>query len=224
MKSSPQSPFSLSTEFLDERLYSFELKNLLAAEDAALENKYPDFKNLIGEYRDGILLFEVSNKEVWDKAGKDTTGLKEFFDKNKSNYKWDEPRYKGYIIHCKDQNTKKRILKETSKMNPDAAFAYTLQNYRVGEVSYVKIEKGMYAEGENPYIDEMIFKKGKAQPKEDFPEYLVIGKLLTIPEEYTDVRGLVITDYQNYLEEQWIKKLNEKYSVTIYQEVVNAIQ
>lgn len=224
IRTNPNSPFLLSTEYLDERLFSFEINCLVTAEDNSLENKYPDFKNLVNEYRDGILLFEVSNNEVWDKAGKDTTGLKEYFELNKEKYTWDQPHYKGYVVHCKDQKTKKRIQKETSKLDPESAAAYILQNFRVGDVSYVKIEKGLYKEGDNPYVDELIFKKGKAKPNDEFPDFFVKGELLKKPNTYTDVRGLVITDYQNYLEDKWIKELNDKYPVIIYEDVVSSIR
>ena len=65
-------------EFIDESVINFE--------DANLEAKYPDFKNLLKEYRDGILLFDLTDQKVWSKAVKDTAGLKAYYEKNKSNY------------------------------------------------------------------------------------------------------------------------------------------
>ena len=70
--------------------------------DAHLEEKYADLRNLVREYHDGILLFDVSLREVWDKANKDTEGLAAYFKANKKNYTWDEPRFKGYMIYAKD--------------------------------------------------------------------------------------------------------------------------
>ena len=63
--------------------------------DEHLEEKYPELKNLVQEYHDGILLFEVSLREVWDKAAKDTAGLENFFKANKKKYTWDAPHWKG---------------------------------------------------------------------------------------------------------------------------------
>ena len=73
---------------------------ILDFEKAHLEDKYPDFRNLMNEYRDGMLLFEISNREVWEKASKDTEGLQKFFKKNRKKYKWDKPHYKGFLIQC----------------------------------------------------------------------------------------------------------------------------
>jgi len=215
----------VSTDFLTERLNAFESDCLLKEEDRMLEKKYPEFRNLIHEYRDGILLFDISNREVWDKAAKDTLGLKSFFDQHKTKYAWDEPRYKGYVVLCKDTKTKKKMLKEVQKMEPDSAVNFLLKNYRVGDVSYVKVEKGLFTKGDNIYVDEAVFKSGKVQCPEEFADYFVLGKLLTdIPDDYTDVKGLVITDYQQYLEDKWVEMLNKKHKVEIFTDVINTIK
>ncbi len=224
LKTNTNSPYRLSTSFLKERLSSFEYKSLLAEEDKNLENKYADFKNLMNEYRDGILLFEVSNNEVWDKASKDTLGLESFFDKNKSNYTWEKPHYKGYIVQCKDEKSLKKMKKQVSKLTPDAAAEFLMKTYNTKDTVLVKVEKGLYVQGDNKFVDELVFKQGKAETTAGFPQFFVIGKLLNAPEQYTDVRGLAITDYQNYLEQEWINELNRKYPVTIYQNVVDSVK
>ncbi|GBU07657.1 peptidyl-prolyl cis-trans isomerase [Bacteroidales bacterium] len=224
LKESSSSPYTLSTEVLNERLFAFERTSLLEEEDRQLENKHSEFRNLMNEYRDGILLFEISNMEVWEKAGKDSESLTNYFSANKDKYSWEKARYKGYVVNCKDKSTKNKMQKEIKKMSPNDAAQYLVQNYKVGEVSYLRIDKGLFVEGENAFVDQAIFKKGKAQALADFPEYFLIGKFLgTTPEEYVDVRGLVITDYQNELERQWLKSLNEKYTVKVFQEVVDSI-
>jgi len=225
LKNNPRSYFNLSSEVLNERFEQFLHQNLMEIEDKSLESKHPDFKNLMQEYRDGILLFEVSNKEVWDKASNDTLGLADYFEKNKAKYAWSEPRWKGYVILAKDSKTKKKMRKETSKMTHDDAVKYLLDNYRVGDVSYVRIEKGLFTKGQNKFVDEVIFKTGKAERPEAFQDFFLLGTLLpNMPEVYTDVRGLVITDYQDHLEKEWLKSLNEKYPVVIYKDVINTIK
>ena len=219
-----RSPFNLSTEFLDDRLQTFEYNSLYEVKNKSLESKYPEFKNIIQEYRDGILLFDISNKEVWAKSSEDIAGLVDFFNKNKKNYVWDDPYYKGYVVLVRDAATKKKMQKEISRKTPDEAILYLYENYRVGDVSYVKAEKGMFKKGENAFVDEAAFKSGSAERPDEFQDFFLLGKVLKSPESYLDVRGLVITDYQDYLEETWIKKLNEKYTVVIYPEVLNTIK
>ena len=212
---------NFSPEFLEDRFNQLVFQKLTEAEDATLEKRYPEFKNLMQEYRDGILMFEVSNQEVWEKASNDTIGLSNYFEANKSKYAWSEPRWKGYVILAKDTNTKKKMQKEIKNKAQDEAVKYLLDNYKVGDVSYVRIEKGLYTKGQNQYVDEQIFKNGKAKLSENYQDFFLLGQLLpTTPETYTDVRGLVVTDYQDYLEKEWLKKLNEKYPVEIYRDVL----
>lgn len=224
LKKNTRSPFSTSTDLLDDRLQVFEYNSLLVAKDKSLESNYPEFKNLIQEYRDGILMFNISNREVWEKASNDLEGLAAYFEKNKQQYTWDEPYYKGYVVLVKDAKVKKKMQKEISKKNPEDAIQYLYDNYKVGEVSYVKAEKGLFKKGDNAFVDESVFHSGTADRTDEFQDFFLIGKVLNAPESYADVRGLVITDYQNYLEENWLKHLNEKYKVTVYPEVLNTIK
>jgi len=213
----------LSTAFLQEKLRSFEHKSLLSEEDRGLENRHPDFKNLMNEYRDGILLFEVSNNEVWDKASKDTTGLETFFSNNRADYAWEKPHFKGFVVHCKDEKAMKTMKKQIAKMNSEDAAKFLYATY--GGTGNLRLERVLCAPGGNAFVDQYIFKTGTvAKPAINLPVTFIIGKILNAPEEYTDVRGLVITDYQNYLENEWISTLNKKYPVIIYEDVVNSVK
>jgi peptidyl-prolyl cis-trans isomerase SurA len=224
LKKDPYSPYKVSTELVAERLKTYEYSVLLNALDKDLENRNPEFANLVREFRDGSLMFEVSKREVWDKASSDLDGLQKFFEANKQQYTWDEPHYKGYVIFAKDTKTKKKMQKEISKMKPEEAVAYLEENYKVGEVSYIKTEKVLAEKGENPFVDELAFKTGKAEKPEGFGDFFLLGKVLNGPDSYTDVRGTVITDYQDYLEKEWIKNLNKKYPVKLYRDVLITIK
>jgi len=223
MTKSPRSYYRLSTENISDCIKEFEYASLIKEEDKALEAKHPEFKNLVQEYRDGILLFEVSNQEVWERSSTDIEGLTAFFEKNKNKYTWDEPHYKGYVVLVKDKKTQNKIQKEIKGMDTEQAAQYILDNYKVGDVSYVRLEKGVFVKGNNQYIDEMAFNTGKATLPENYETFFLVGKMLDHPEVYTDVRGLIITDYQDYLEKNWIQELNRKYPVVIYQEVLSTI-
>jgi peptidyl-prolyl cis-trans isomerase SurA len=217
-------PLVVSTDLLNERLKGFKLDCLTEETERQLEVKNPEFKNLLNEYRDGILLFNIMNSEVWEKANQDSEGLKSFFERHKEDYAWEQPHYRGYIVLCKDNKTKKKMQKEISKMDPEEAVKFLTENYKVGDVSYVDVKKGLFVKGDNPYVDELVFKTGKAVCPEEYSDFFVLGKLSNIPDSYTDVRGLVVTDYQTYLEKMWIEYLNKKYPVVINKEVVNTIK
>ncbi|TGE19817.1 peptidylprolyl isomerase [Hymenobacter elongatus] len=79
----------LYAQYVDQTLTDYEKANL--------ENKYEDYRMLVKEYRDGILLFQLMDEKVWSKAIEDTTGLQKFFAENQSKYQW-EPRVQGTVI------------------------------------------------------------------------------------------------------------------------------
>lgn len=207
---------SLFNEFVNEKV--------LAYEDSKLEKKYPEFGHLMQEYRDGILLFEISNREVWDKATKDTAGLVSYFAKNKKKYAWEKPRFKGFIISCTDKNVAAKAKELMKGISDDSIAVVLRRNLNTDSTTVVKIEKGLYASGENPVTDSLVFKLKNTKKDNTFTEQFLKGKMLKKgPESYIDVRGLVISDYQTYLEKVWIDGLKRKFNVSIYEEVVNTV-
>lgn len=212
-------------DIINDKLNAFVDAELLAFENTQLEKKYDDFRLLMQEYHDGILLFEVSNNEVWEKASKDTKGLAEYFEKNKAEYTWEKPHFKGRVILCKDKQTLKKAKALVKKLASDS-IDKKLRAELNDSVQYVKIEKGIYVQGDNKYIDQEGFGlKTTIEPDKNYPFYFVVGKnLKNIPEDYTDVRGLVTADYQEYLEKQWIASLRQKFTVNVNQEVLKTVR
>ena len=190
--------------------------------DAHLEEKYEDLRNLVREYHDGILLFDVSLREVWDKANKDTEGLAAYFKANKKNYTWDEPRFKGYMIYAKDEVSAKAARQIAKSAAPDSVVSYINQRVNVDSVTYVRVEHGLWTKGKNAAVDKYAFKDKAAEytPAEEFPFVIPVGKVIKAPQEYTDVRGQVTTDYQDYLEKLWVEALREKYPVVVNKEAL----
>ena len=206
--------YNLPAEMTDDEVRAYA--------DAHLEEKYADLRNLVREYHDGILLFDVSLREVWDKANKDTEGLATFFKANKKNYTWDEPRFKGYMIYAKDEVSAKAAKQIVKTANPDSVMSYIDQRINVDSVTYVRIEKGLWTKGKNAAVDKYGFKNKEADytPTEEFPIVVPVGKVIKAPQEYTDVRGQVTTDYQDHLEKLWVATLREKYPVVVNEDVL----
>lgn len=175
------------------------------------------------EYHDGILLFEVSNNEVWDKASKDTAGLAAFFDRNKDQYNWEKPHFKGKVIRCKSEEVLNAARQIVATQAPDS-IDKMLKSLNDSVIN-VRVEKGLYVQGDNKWVDKYIFKQNvNAEESSDLPFVFVTGTLLESPEEYTDVRGLVTADYQEYLEKEWISALREKYPVEINKKVLKTVR
>jgi parvulin-like peptidyl-prolyl isomerase len=189
--------------------------------DEHLEAKYPELKNLVQEYHDGILLFEVSLREVWDKAAKDTLGLTAYFNANKKNYTWDKPHFKGWLIQAKDKQSAKAAQAIIKSAHPDSVKSYIAHRVNMDSLNYVKVQNGLWEQGKNAAVDVNGLKVKGAEftPSEEFPVVVCVGKKLKAPAAWDDEKGKVTTDYQDYLEAAWIKKLREKYPVVINEEV-----
>ena len=194
--------------------------------DAHLEEKHADLRNLVKEYHDGILLFDVSLREVWDKASQDTEGLAAFFKANKKNYVWDEPRFKGHMIYAKNETAAKVAKQIVKTAHPDSVMSYLNQRVNVDSVMYVRVERGIWTKGKNAAVDLLGFKIKDTEyvPNEEFPIVIAVGKTIKAPQVYTDERGEVVTDYQDYLEKSWVKSLREKYPVFINQEALETLK
>jgi len=225
LKNNNSTEKTIASEMIDEKFNAFSNRELLTYEDGQLEKKYEDFRFLMQEYHDGILLFEVSNREVWDRASKDTAGLAKYFNTHKNDYTWEKPHYKGRVIYCKDKATFKAAKSIVKKAHNDSIDKY-LRTRLNDSIQYVKIEKGLFVQGENKVVDNKVFKtKEEYKPTEDYPYVFVVGKKLkNIPEDYTDVRGLVTADYQEYLEKEWIKTLRAKYPVAVDQNILKTVK
>lgn len=209
---------------LNEAFDNYVGEIAMAYEDKNLEKKYPEFGHLMQEYRDGILLFEVSNREVWDKASQDTKGLEKYFKDSVTKYNWDKPHYKGFVISCANPAIAAKAKKMIKKLAMDSVSIVLKRTFNTDTTSMVKVEQGLFAVGENANADFLAFKKTKPELDKKYPVVFLSGKVLAKgPESYTDVRGLVISDYQNFLEEQWIKTLRSKFKVIVYKEVLNTV-
>jgi peptidyl-prolyl cis-trans isomerase SurA len=178
----------------------------------------------MNEYHDGILLFEVSNNEVWEKASKDTAGLAAFFKKNVEKYNWDKPHFKGRIVKCKNEETL-NAAKDIINTQPKDSIDKYLRQLNDSVVN-IKIEKGLFVQGDNKFVDQFIFNDTvEAEKDANFPYVFVPGVLLDeTPEDYTDVRGLVTADYQEYLEKHWIDSLRKKYPVKINEKILKKVK
>ena len=201
-------------------------EDVKAYADAHLEEKYPELKNLVQEYHDGILLFEVSLREVWDKAAKDTAGLEKFFAANKKKYTWDAPHFKGWLLQCKDKNSAKAAQAIIKSADPDSVKSYIAHRINQDSVTYVKAQRGLWEQGKNAAVDKFGLKVKKAEftPYEQLPIVVCVGKKLKAPATWDDEKGKVTTDYQDFLEAEWIKKLREKYPVVINEDVWQSIK
>ena len=189
---------------------------------AHLDNN-PDLKFLIQEYHDGLLLYEVSKKQVWDVAAADKNGLEDWFKAHKKKYAWDEPRFKGFVFYSKVPKMNKKVasvLKKNEKGDWRKALKET-----INKDSLVVRVTGPFLckKGENAQIDKHVFKAKEAPVNKIYPYSGVVGDKMKKPKSYLDVKSLVINDYQEKLEKEWIDKLRQKFSFKVNTEVLKTV-
>jgi peptidyl-prolyl cis-trans isomerase SurA len=198
---------------------------LMQQQAAELSAKDDEMKYLIQEYHDGLLLYEISNRLVWDKAAKDEAGLAAFFKKNKKKYGWDLPRFKGMAFHVKEQADVEAVKRCVKKLKFDQWAEALRTTFNADSVIRIRVEKGLFKEGDNALVDSAVFHKDTTVTHlKDYPIDAVYGKLLKKgPEDYTDVRGQVTTDYQDMLEREWVAELRRRYTFSVNEDVLKTV-
>lgn len=203
-------------KFIDEKLIEFE--------KTQLENKHPDFKALMKEYRDGILLFEISDQKIWSKAIKDTLGLKKYFKDNRSL--WQFPDRINVTLFTSDSKkiiNKAYKLKENGRFNNDSIISL-LNKENPLNISFS--EKNIYDfENYNTTFNEL--KEGINKPiysNGKWYLFFVKEKLVKRSKEFNEAEGIIVSGYQNFLEDSWLKSLKEKYNIEINYDILYSIK
>ena len=223
-KMTPQRHVSPAT-YAYQLYEAFSNEKVMDYADAHLEDKYPEFKALVQEYKDGILLFDLMDKEVWTKAVKDTIGLQEFHDRNATNYMWENRAYATIVTVTRPESLPKVKALIDSGIELDS-----LKNaIRRDSIGYAFVRKGYYQRGDNQYVDQTEWKVGERNEiasTVDQSTTIVFIRELRDPEPKTlkEARGLVTSDYQVELEQKWVQSLKERYPVKIDEKVLDKVR
>lgn len=187
-------------------------------EDSKLEEKYPEFRYLMNEYHDGILLFNISQEKIWNFASEDSVGLQGFYEKNNDLHKWNE-RFKGCIINCETVEIREKA---------EDLFGAGLANEEVEahlntEKELIKFEPGAWEEGRNAIVDYYVWNGAEPEGFDSAITFIRGNKVEPEPKRLDEARGLYISDYQNYLEKKWLKELRNKYKVKVDKKLLKSI-
>lgn len=198
--------------------------DILAKKREAMVATDPELKNLIQEYHDGLLLYEISNRLVWEKAAKDEEGLTKFFKKNKKKYAFDEPRFKGIAYRTKEVADIEAVKAAIKGLPYDKWNEKLRSTFNSDSVLRIRVEKGVFKKGDNSIVDSYEYKSdAPIRAMKGYPNTATYGKMIKAPETYADVRGLVVADYQEKLEAEWVTELRKKYSVTVDRDVLSTV-
>ena len=216
--------------FLTPAAYAYQLyddylqQEVFAYEDSKLEEKYPDFKALVQEYHDGILLFSLMENQVWNKAAEDTLGLQDYYERNKESYMWND-RVRAIVVTCQRKDNVEEIKNLVVEgIEVDSLRAYFRENKSQASARYT-----FYQKGDNVNVDATEWKEGVVElypSKVDNSTQIV--KIVEVrqpePKTFKEARGVVTSGYQAELEAQWLEQLREKYSVTVDEKLLNKVK
>jgi len=208
-----------------EQLYQeFVKESTLRFEEQLLEEKYPEFKALMREYREGILLFEVTKMKVWDKASEDTTGLREFFKEVKGKYRWNTRAIVSeYTVNMANKNQLNALREYAAGHGPEEVrerFGTAISGFRE-----ITIEQGKSPEATSldSWEPNTLTTTKLDRPKNQYSFMKIEEVLPPADKKLEEARGYVIADYQDQLEKEWVASLREQYKVSINEEVLESM-
>lgn len=201
----------------------WEKETILAYEETKLADKYPDFKALVTEYHDGILLYEIMTDKVWNKAMKDTTGLKNYFEQNRSKYMWGN-RLDAVVYECADQKIANQVYKMI--LNDTINSKHVLDLINKDSELNLRVRTNKFDVDQTAFLKDRNLMVGVNKSYEmDGKVYVVkVNQILApTPKEFSEAKGAATSDYQNYLEVEWLAELSRKHTVKIYDSVLYSI-
>jgi|TARA_R110000737_G_scaffold324995_1_gene338172 peptidyl-prolyl cis-trans isomerase SurA len=202
---------------------AYEKDRILGYEESKLESKYPAFKSLMQEYHDGILLYEVMTDKVWSKAMKDSAGLANYFEANRQNYKWDV-RYDAMVYECLDENIANQVHKMI--LNDTINSKHVIDKINKDSELNLKVRTNKYEVDETAFFKGRDLSKGVNKPYEFDGKYYVVKVAEIIPagmKELSECKGAATSDYQNYLEKEWLTELEKKHPIIVHEDVLYSL-
>lgn len=190
-----------------------------------LKTKDSETRFFAQECYDGTMMFEICKTQIWDVAENDEDGIAKYYAKNKKNYQWDEPRFKGIVINAKNQAIVDNASKLLKKEKDDNKWGQMMVDaYNTDTLKNVRIEHGIYRMGDSPNVDKLAFhEQVELKQLKDYPFVGVYGRVIKKPESYKDVRGLVLADFKVAKEKEWVSELRKKYTFHVNEDVLKTV-
>lgn len=202
------------TKLTDELFEKFTDEQLIGYYNENLENEFPEFRYVMDEYRDGLLLFDLMEKEIWNRAKSDTTGLMNFHKANIQNYQW-KKRYNVDVLSSTDKGT---IEKAQKFLKKGKSIDYIKEKLNQDGKVNIMVKSGLYEEDYDVLSQYPNVKTGVTSVVIKDKYYFVVNVKDTKeagPKEFIDCKGRVISDYQQYLENNWVDELKREFQIKV---------
>jgi peptidyl-prolyl cis-trans isomerase SurA len=218
-----------SIEYINRLLDLKSYEDLENYENSILEQKYPEFRYLMNEFHDGILLFEISDKEIWSKTSKDSDELRAYWESRKNEFLTEESiRARIFSIDEKAGKRRTKILvreiRALIKQGADSSSIMLLDDGFNKE--FLSYSHNIYKRNENTVIDNIRWHTGTIVFKDSNGTYIVDVENVkeASPLPYDEAISFIIDDYQEMIEKNWVQQLRNKYPVRINKVILNRIK
>ena len=211
------------SKLIDELFEKWMDEKLIEYYDNNLEKEFVEFKYVMDEYRDGLLLFDLMEKEIWTKAKTDTTGLFKFHKEHEKDYMW-KKRLDVDLLSSTDE---KIIKKAKSYLKKGKTLEYIKEKLNTEEKVNVMVKSGEFEEDYDVLSAFNVKSKGITSVVSKDGYYFVANVKEVKepqPKEFNECKGKLIGDYQQYLESNWVNELKKEFSVQVNQDVFNNIK
>lgn len=208
---------------VQQQYKSWEKERILNYEESRLMDKYPDYKALVTEYHDGILLYEIMQDKVWNKAMKDTVGLRKYFESNRANYMWGK-RLDAFVYECADSKIADKVFKMIQ--NDTITSKHVLEVINKESELNLRVRTNKFDIESTTYLKDRNLAKGVNKPFEFEGKTYVVkvtDKLEPKQKEFSEAKGPATSDYQNFLEKEWLNELSLKHAIKINYDVLYSL-
>ena len=206
---------NLYSQFMDKQLNDYY--------DANLESEFIEFKYVMDEYRDGLLLFDLMEREIWERSKSDTIGQKQFYLDNISNYHW-KKRVQADIFSSSNKSNLEKALKFAKKGKD---IDYIKGNLNVDGKVNIMVQSGLYEEEDKTLPKSITPKKGLSDIVKEGDYFFFLNTKEILPsqaKDFLEARGKVINDYQQYLELNWVNELKKEVNIKVNDQVLSKIK
>lgn len=211
------------TKLKETIIENFINSNLHTYYEENLENEFEDFKHIMDEYKEGLLLFDLMEKEIWQRAQIDTVGLEEFYNLNKEKYKWNE-RLNAVVA----SSVNRSFVEQTQKfMQEGKSVDFIKQELNKDAKINIMIDQGFFEQGSSSLPKNYKLSLGVSEIYKDGDYYYVIEGKEIVPSSIKtleEAKGRLVSDYQQYLEENWINSLKQEFSYKVNDKVLKKVK
>ena len=178
---------------------------------------------MIKEYHDGILLFNISEDKIWNAAAQDSVGLQAFYEKNKKKYFWGD-RFQGWVIKCDNLEVRDfidAVFEQDPNIQATGLRDQVTDHFGEGKAEIIY---GYFEKGDDELVDNQVWNAPEPEDYNESLHFIRGNEVPPQPKTLEEAKGLYISDYQQFLEDNWLKELRKRYKIRVKRRVLKSVE